>query len=72
MKHRFSMEIHWSNDDQAFLVTLPEFGGCQTHGDTYEEAARNGREILELLVETYRTEGRVLPEPAVHGPSVAV
>jgi len=57
------MEIHWSNEDQAFVVSLPEFPVCQTHGATYEDAAKNGREVLELLIETYRAEGRALPEP---------
>jgi predicted RNase H-like HicB family nuclease len=58
------MVIRWSEDDQVFVVTLPEFGEhAQTHGDTYEEAARNGREVLELLVDTFRAEGRPLPSP---------
>jgi predicted RNase H-like HicB family nuclease len=61
---RFSMVIQWSEEDRAFLVTFPEFGPrCMTHGDTYEEAARNGREVLELLVETYQSEGTPLPRP---------
>jgi hypothetical protein len=29
------------------VVTLPEWGGCHTHGATYEEAARNAREVVE-------------------------
>ena len=57
------MEIHWSDEDQAFVVTLPEFPVCQTHGGTYAEAAKSGQEVLDLLVETYRAEGRALPEP---------
>ena len=63
MNPHYSMEIHWSDEDQAFVVTLPEFPVCQTHGATYEEAAKNGREVLELLIETYRAEGRELPVP---------
>jgi len=57
----YSMGIKWSNEDHVFVVTLPEFP--QTHGATYEEAARNGQEVLDLLIETYRREGRALPEP---------
>lgn len=70
MNCRYSMEIRWSDEDQAFIVTLPEFLGCKTHGATYEEAAKNGREVMELLVETYQAEGRPLPEPAT-APSTA-
>jgi antitoxin HicB len=61
---RYSMIIQWSDEDDAFLVTLPEFGGCRTHGTTYEEAARNGREVLELLVESCLEDGEPLPDVA--------
>ncbi len=40
MSFHYSMVIQWSEEDQLFLVHLPEFG-CQqfhTHGRTYEEA----------------------------------
>ena len=39
MTSHYSMLIQWSDDDRVFVVTLPEFGGCKTHGATYEEAA---------------------------------
>ena len=63
MSVHYSMEIRWSEEDQAFIVRLPEFPDCQTHGETYEEAVKHGREVLELLVETYQAEGRPLPDP---------
>lgn len=63
MTPHYSMVIQWSDDDNAFVVTLPEFPVSQTHGRTYEEAVRNGREVLDLLIETYRAEGRTLPKP---------
>jgi antitoxin HicB len=54
MNHpRFTVIIQWSDEDQAYVVSLPEWGlGCKTHGATYEEAARNAREVLEMLVDT--------------------
>ncbi len=63
MSCRYSMVIQWSNEDQVFVVTLPEFPHCQTHGTTYEEAVKNGQEVLDLLIETFQAEGRALPEP---------
>ncbi|MBX9681713.1 MAG: type II toxin-antitoxin system HicB family antitoxin [Gemmataceae bacterium] len=59
---RYSMVIQWS-DDEAFVVTLPEFD-CKTHGDTYEEAARHGHEVLEMLIESSLEDGTPLPSPA--------
>lgn len=49
---RYSILIQWSDEDEAYIVTLPEFPGCHTHGDTYEEALKNGKEVLELCVES--------------------
>lgn len=67
---RYSMLIQWSNEDNAFLVILPEWQNeiqdIFAHGDTYEEAAKNGRECLEFLVKCGKEAGENLPEPDVH------
>jgi antitoxin HicB len=66
----YSMVIEWSEEDQAFLVTLPEWSGRvntpTTHGDTYEEAVRNGNEVLELLIESTLEDGDPLPQPKMY------
>jgi predicted RNase H-like HicB family nuclease len=65
MSCHYSMLIQWSDEDNAFVVSLPEFGPySKTHGATYEEAAANGQEALALLMKTYREEGKSLPKPA--------
>ncbi len=72
MNHHFSMLIQWSEEDQLYVVTLPEFSGSHTHGQTYKEAVKNGQQVLDLLVETYQTEGRPLPQPKTFDSSVPV
>jgi predicted RNase H-like HicB family nuclease len=68
---QYSMVIKWSDEDKVYVVSLPEFGKySKTHGDTYEDAAKNGQEVLELLIETYQAEGRPLPAPSLFGPPV--
>jgi predicted RNase H-like HicB family nuclease len=65
MKCHYSVLIQWSEEDQVFVVSLPEFGPySKTHGVSYEEAAKNGEEALGLLIKTYQAEGRALPKPA--------
>lgn len=44
------MVIVWSEEDDCYLVHLPE-QRFRTHGETYEEAAKNGQEVLKLLLE---------------------
>lgn len=64
MKLQYSILIQWSDEDQKYVVSLPEFGPyAHTHGDTYEEALKNGQEVLELLIEDYSARGRMLPQP---------
>ncbi len=66
----YSMVIEWSDDDNAYLVTLPEWASRVimpvTHGETYHEAVKNGQEVLELLVETAHALGESLPPPKTH------
>lgn len=67
MTIRYSMVIQWSDEDQVYIVSLPEFGEySKTHGKSYRSAVKNGQEVLELLIETYREQGRTLPQPNVY------
>lgn len=62
----YSMVIEWSDQDQAYIVTLPEWGpGAKTHGLTYDEAVRNGQEVLAMLVDAAQEHGQPLPPPRV-------
>ncbi|NEU71555.1 type II toxin-antitoxin system HicB family antitoxin [Hassallia byssoidea VB512170] len=58
------MIIQWSDEDNCYVVSLPEWGEfCHTHGDTYEEAVKNAQEVLEMLIESSLEDGELLPEP---------
>lgn len=65
----YSMVIEWSDADQAFLVMLPEWANeviqPVTHAGTYDEAVKNGREVLEMLIEDAQDAGTPLPAPKV-------
>lgn len=66
----YSMLIEWSEEDQAYLVTLPEWVDRvmmpATHGSTYGEAVQHGQEVLELLVNSAIRDGEPLPSPRIH------
>ena len=57
------MLIQWDKDDRIYVVTVPELPGCQTHGKTYEEAVRQGRDAIESWIEANLARGRPIPEP---------
>ena len=65
MNDRYSILIQWSDEDQIYLASLPEFGPyARTHGNSYEDALKNAREILDLLIEDYRARNKPLPSPS--------
>jgi antitoxin HicB len=63
----YSMLIEWSEEDGAYLVTLPEWADRvlmpATHGSTYAEAVMQGQEVLAMLVESARERHEPLPAP---------
>jgi predicted RNase H-like HicB family nuclease len=66
---RYSMILQWSDEDELFLVTIPEFSDrvvmpC-TNGKTREEAINNGEEVIEMYLEAWETEGETIPEPSI-------
>ena len=65
--NRYSMIIQWSDEDQLFLVTIPEFAELVimpcTHGKTREEAIRNGEEVIEMYLKAWQAEGEPIPAP---------
>lgn len=65
MNQPHSMFIQWSAEDNLYLVHLPKFPWQHfvTHGETDEEAARRGQEVLETLIEWYQEQGEPLPTP---------
>lgn len=72
MNH-YTIIIQWSNEDECFVVSLPEWGEfCHTHGDTYEEALKNAQEVLEMLIESSLEDGLPLPQPITFGRSLQV
>ncbi|MEM9216778.1 MAG: type II toxin-antitoxin system HicB family antitoxin [Cyanobacteria bacterium P01_F01_bin.150] len=64
---QYRVNIVWSDEDNCYLVELPEFATeIQRHftdGDTYEKALESAQEVLALLIESYQSERVPLPEP---------
>jgi antitoxin HicB len=59
---KYSVLIQWSEEDQCYIATLPEWGQ-HTHGKSYAEAAQAAEEVLENLLTIWREPGQVLPAP---------
>jgi predicted RNase H-like HicB family nuclease len=57
------MTVYWSEEDQAFVVEVPELPGCMADGATYLEAIANAEVIIREWIETAEELDRSVPEP---------
>ena len=67
MKPQYSMVIQWSAEDDCYVVYTPDFSDhfmqpC-THGETYEEAAKHGMEVIESMIGWLQDDDEPLPVP---------
>ena len=73
---RYSIVIQWSDEDEAYLVTLPEWNDRYqnpvTHGESYHEALANALEVLTMFVDIATERGESLPVPAGSAPTTSV
>lgn len=60
---RYELIIYWSNEDDAFIVEVPELAGCMADGSTYQEALSNAEQVIREWIETARELGRPVPDP---------
>jgi predicted RNase H-like HicB family nuclease len=63
---KYTLIIQWSEEDQLYLVHVPELPGQRfiTHGKTYQEAAGNGQEALAGLIAVLQDHNQPIPAPA--------
>ncbi len=59
----YRMEIEWSSEDDAYVVTVPELPGCMTHGSSYAEAAAKGENAISSWLAAARHWGTPIPTP---------
>jgi predicted RNase H-like HicB family nuclease len=63
MENRYEMIIYWSDEDQAFVVEIPELPGCMADGSTYQKAVTSAEVVIREWIETAQEIGRHVPQP---------
>jgi predicted RNase H-like HicB family nuclease len=61
--HKYEIIIYWGNEDEAYVAEVHELPGCLAHGNTYEAAAANVNEAIQLWIETTAEFGDPIPQP---------
>lgn len=59
---KYERIIYWSDDDEKWIVEVPELPGCIADGTTPQEALANVEIIIEEWIETAKEIGREIPE----------
>ncbi len=59
----YELVIYWSDEDNSYIVEVPELPGCMADGKTYEEAVENVQKVIREWVEVAKELGREIPKP---------
>jgi len=60
---KYERIIFWSEEDQKWLVDVPELPGCMADGQTPSEALDNVERVISEWIETAELIGRPIPKP---------
>jgi predicted RNase H-like HicB family nuclease len=60
---KYELVVYWSEEDQVFVVEVPELPGCMADGESYAQAVTNAQVVIEQWIDTARELGRSIPEP---------
>jgi predicted RNase H-like HicB family nuclease len=61
--YKYELVIYWSDEDEAFIVEVPELPGCAADGASYAEAVANAEVVIQEWIEAARELGREIPKP---------
>ena len=61
--YKYERIIYWSEEDNAFIVEVPELPGCMADGVTVEEAIANSEIIIKEWIEVTLERGLEVPKP---------
>lgn len=60
--NKYSTSVYWSDEDEGYIAVVPEFPGLSAFGETKEEAIREAADATDGFIETYKEQGKKLPE----------
>ena len=61
--NKYGFRIVWSDEDEGYIATSPEFPGLSAFGESEEEALNEAKVARELFIEDMRERSEDLPEP---------
>jgi predicted RNase H-like HicB family nuclease len=59
----YEMIIWWSEEDDAYVVDVPELPGCMAHGGSRQEAINNAESAIKFWIKTEKENGLKITSP---------
>jgi len=59
---KYSFSLIWSEDDQGYIATVPEFPNLSAFGETQKEALQEAQIVLNGFIEEFQESDEKLPE----------
>ncbi len=63
MRHKYSFNCTWSDEDGAFIASVPELPGCSADGRTVPQALKALDVVIDEWIETANEDKRPVPKP---------
>ena len=64
MDLKYDYALHYDQEDQIYVIKIPELKGCMSHGESPKEAIEMIEEAKELWFEAALESGFEIPEPS--------
>ena len=65
MSNKYSINVTWSDEDESFVATIPEFSLLSAFGETQEEALADAQVVLEMALDSQEEDNIEPPPPQV-------
>jgi len=62
----YTILIRYCDIDNIYVAKVPDLEGCQAHGDTPEEAAKEIQTAIKLWLQVAQDVGKEIPKPMVY------
>jgi predicted RNase H-like HicB family nuclease len=63
--NNYKVEIIYSEEDCCFIARVPELQGCITHGKDRIEALKNIEDVIDIWIDTAKSDKMFIPHPDV-------
>ncbi len=69
---RYTILLTQDPEDGGYTVRVPALPGCNTQGDTIEEAISNAREAIAVYLADIEASGEPIPEEAAPTQAIVI